>query len=446
MCAGPVLRRAALQLAHLRRAQGEAQTQSQARRARAAAWLQPSLFVDYCVSPRRHWCCSHLQTRHETASVVLIAVVLVACAVADTGRDLLFSDPTANLPDVKISESVKYVNEGSSFYYTVELTHVPGMREDQTVDLANDEVRIYLSSSQEVYQQGVAATDDTVDDFVQTLGHRTQLVIDTNVVRCEASDAVQTGAMGRYTDPNCFSDATSTSNAKLTDGWCLNLVTGATSSTAKSACTAAHERFTPTTAHIMGPLPYVYVAYSTVNPSQPSIETAADQGSGDDQVAYKVVCPLCTHSKFCTMDASAVIVGSDKDDGVPGGTTAETNFDGCLKVTYNGFAPAYDACFANNGGAAHATSDLIGAANRIKVGTGGASGTPTDAATAASKIKHCMNVPKDDFDGISYTDTGATARIPLLEPVPMGRGYLDEEATNVAAGVLSPPLAAGGVG
>ena len=144
------------------------------------------------------------------------------CARADTGRDLLFSDPTADLPDVKISDSVKYVNEGSSFYYTVELTHQPGLREDNTLDRANDEVRIYLSSSQEVYQQGVAdATQSTAEAFVQTLGHRTQLVIDTNIAKCATSGdnaAIQTGDMGQYTDKDCFSSGATTT---LADSWCL---------------------------------------------------------------------------------------------------------------------------------------------------------------------------------------------------------------------------------
>ena len=251
------------------------------------------------------------------------------------------------MPDVKISDSVKYVNEGSSFYYTVELTHVPGMREDQTIDLANDEVRIYLSSSQEVYQQGTAsATATTADDFVQTLGHRTQLVIDTNVVKCESN------AMGRYTDPDCFTDDTSTAGAKLTDGYCLNTQTGARAVAEASGCVAANERFEPTTDHIMGPLPYVYVPYSTKNPTQPSTVTA-NAGAGSE-AGYRVVCPLCTHSKFCTMDATAIIEGSNEDTGAPAAGSVDANFDGCLKVTYNGFAPAYDACFAGTGGAAPA--------------------------------------------------------------------------------------------
>ena len=64
---------------------------------------------------------------------------------SDTGRDLLFSDPASSLPDVHISASVRHVTEGESFAYTVVLTHAPGMREDETIDLMNDEVRIYLT-------------------------------------------------------------------------------------------------------------------------------------------------------------------------------------------------------------------------------------------------------------------------------------------------------------
>ena len=71
-----------------------------------------------------------------------------------------------------------------------------------------------------LYQQGKAAQDGTADDFVQTLGHRTQLVIDTNVVKCADN------TMGRYTDPDCFSDADSNAGRKLSDGMCLDTRTG----------------------------------------------------------------------------------------------------------------------------------------------------------------------------------------------------------------------------
>jgi hypothetical protein len=367
----------------------------------------------------------------------LCATLSLALSVRaqDSGRDLLFSDPTANLPDVKISESVKYVNEGSSFYYTVELTHAPGMREDQTIDRTNDEVRIYLSSSQEVYQQGVAAQDATADDFVQTLGHRTQLVIDTNVVKCTD------GTMGRYTDPDCFSNADSTSGAKLTDGQCLDTATGTRTSSTWGNCQDANERFEPTHSHIMGPLPYVYVAYSTKNPSQPS---TLDAGGTN----YNVVCPLCTHTKWCTMHATDIITGSNADDGADVANGADADFAGCLQVTYTGFAPFYDACYAGVAGATPADpvsgespTTIALLANRVAVTADGA----TQSGPEANKIKHCFTVPILDFDGVSHSRSG-TLKL-LLEPTPMGRGYLDDaDATNFAAGVLSPPLAIGGVG
>jgi hypothetical protein len=282
--------------------------------------------------------------------VLVAATILgVASAQDDTGRDLLFSDPTADLPDVKISDSVKYVNEGSSFYYTVELTHQPGLREDNTLDRANDEVRIYLSSSQEVYQQGVAhATQSTAEAFVQTLGHRTQLVIDTNVVKCAeangGSGAIQQDArgMGQYTDKACFSDATAN---ELADGWCLDTATGITTAGTKATCLLPN-LFTPTSSHVMGPLPYVYVAYSTKTPTQPSVLTTSG-------TKYDVVCPLCTHPKFCTM-GTAIIDHSNKVGGVTAGADQAVGgggtevFDGCLKLTYIGFAPAYDACLKDS--------------------------------------------------------------------------------------------------
>jgi len=372
--------------------------------------------------------------------VALFACAAVAAGQDDgTGRDLLFSDPSTDLPDVKISESVKYVNEGSSFYYTVELTHAPGMREDQTIDLNNDEVRIYLSSSQEVYQQGVAASDATADDFVQTLGHRTQLVIDTNVVTCAGGTT-----MGRYTDPDCFSDADSTDGQKLSDGMCLDTTTGNRVSSTWADCQDSNERFEPTHSHIMGPLPYVYVAYSTKTPSQPS--TVSDDGN-----KYNVVCPLCTHSTWCT-HGTGIITGSDKIDGADGGTD-DPDFDGCLELTYTGFTPFYDACYAGVAGAAIASTTAISgvlpatisaAANRVAVTADG----NTQSGPEADKIKHCFEALILDFDGVSHSKSGTIGL--LLEPTPMGRGYLDDDISanrdNYNAGVLSPPLAIGGVG
>ena len=158
-------------------------------------------------------------------SLLLLGSSGVACASAQqqdtTGRELLFSSPTAALPDVLISESHKAVVEGGVFSYTVVLTHAPGMREDNTIDLRNDEVRIYLTSSQEVYQQDDESA--TLVKFQQRVGHRTQLQINTNVKTA--------------------------SNPASPTAW----------STAAELL-----------AHTKGPTPYTYVAYSTVNPTQAS--------------------------------------------------------------------------------------------------------------------------------------------------------------------------------
>ena len=362
-------------------------------------------------------------------AAALLACAAVATAQDGTGRDLLFSDPTAELPDVRISESVKYVNEGSSFFYTVQLTHQPGLREDQTTDQTNDEVRIFLSSSQEVYQQGVAAQGDTADDFVQTLGHRTQLVIDTNVVECAGGTT-----LGKYTDPSCFSAATSAAGETLTDGQCLNTDTGAWLSSTKAACQDANERFKPTTDYIMGPIPYVYVAYSTKNPSQPSNIVSAK---------YQVVCPLCLHSKWCT-HGTAIITGSDKADGASG--TAGATFDGCTQITYTGFAPIYDACYAGAAGAVAATTTAASAAGPETISAAANRVVPTADGSFNAAIKHCYDITVAGFDGVSSDGASLVGKL-LIEPLPMGRGYLDDgTATNYALGVMSPPLAAGGVG
>jgi hypothetical protein len=46
----------------------------------------------------------------------------------DTDRRQLFSNPTRDLPDVYVSETIHYGSEGDSFEYTVHLTHPPGAR------------------------------------------------------------------------------------------------------------------------------------------------------------------------------------------------------------------------------------------------------------------------------------------------------------------------------
>lgn len=222
-----------------------------------------------------------------------------------TGRDLLFSDPASALPDVFISTSVQHITEGEAFAYTVVLTHPPGMREDETIDLLNDEVRIYLTSSQEVYQQD----DSTADTpFEQRVGHRTQLVIDTDVA----------------------------SVTPTADG----LVQSTTAKTAPASGDG------PAQDVHMGPVPYVYVAYSTVNPTQasPRIDiTTTDYGGNTDPASaatwdnYKVVCPLCTHEAYCTQLESiipgTVFAAADGGDGVWNDnrdTETQKQFDGCL--------------------------------------------------------------------------------------------------------------------
>merc|ERR1719191_437381 len=85
--------------------------------------------------------------------------------------------------------------------------------------------------------------------------------------------------MGQYTDKACFSDGDTTSGNELADGWCLNTATGATTTGKKATCTSPN-LFTPTSSHVMGPLPYVYVPYSTVTPTQPSSLTDNTGASG----------------------------------------------------------------------------------------------------------------------------------------------------------------------
>ena len=170
------------------------------------------------------------------------------------------------------------------------------MREDETVDLMNDEVRIYLTSSQEVFQQDDAGSGD----FAQRVGHRSQLVIDTNVA------SIGAGA--------CINAATCTPTPYSLPGSKLN-----------------------------GPVPYKYVAYSTVNPTQPSPQF--NDGVAD---RYQVVCPVCTHAAYCTQTAydSSNIPGTTIAGTIftPDDSFTEESFDGCTKITYNGYAPMYDKC------------------------------------------------------------------------------------------------------
>lgn len=284
----------------------------------------------------------------RTASMILAAAQAAAAQAGaeDTGRDLLFTDPTAALPDVYISQSVMYLTEGETFGYTVELTHQPGVREDETVDLQNDEVRIYLTSSQEVYQQD--DEDANTVEFQQRVGHRTQLTINTNV---------KTVTLG-------------------TDLKVADLDNDVTPYNAHDIDTIHAED-----PRVEGPTPYIYVRYSTVNPTQASPTVTcptgtvaeADCPAGCDWAAnactgadyYEVVCPLCTHEAYCTQTTTviagtAVCADPNADPYADAGTDAcstdlagvtatdyGVKFEGCYDIVYNGFAPIYDACSEN---------------------------------------------------------------------------------------------------
>ena len=236
---------------------------------------------------------------------------VVACAAATAAVGVHgFSSPTASLPDVVISESFLSKSEGETFTYTVQLTHPPGEREDGTIDLLNDEVRIYLTSSQEVLQQ-----DDVGGEVVwqQRRNHRTQLRIYTN-------DITNSGTAGS----------------------------------------------------VSGPLPYVYVAYSTVNPSHASPVSGAD---------YSVVCPLPTHPAYAELTD---VVITDTAIAAAGGSPA---FDGCYQIKYNGFAPVLDTC-------AETPADLVTSCDDRHRGT--ATCTAIDAGDSADATA-CAGVTGADL-------------------------------------------------
>jgi len=230
--------------------------------------------------------------RAVLASLMLAASATADVDDADSGRNLLFSDPSQDLPDIMLSESVVYVTEGNYFYYTVSLTHQPGMREDKTIDLTNDEVRIYLTSSQEVYQQD--DVDSSNNNFVQAIGHRSQLIINTGIDSVAGSDEK------------------------------LRTHSGLT----QLASSSMQTNF---------PTPYVYVAYSTVNPQQAS----PIDGTGSSAI-YKVICPKCTHKAYCYQGtASEIITGTVI---TADSATNVAAFAGCRTVISVFFAPILDLC------------------------------------------------------------------------------------------------------
>ena len=287
----------------------------------------------------------------STLACVLVIFDGLSMATAldsvSTGRTQLFSDAGGPLPDVVMSESFLTVAEGDTVTYTVALTHAPGMREDETIDLRNDEVRIYLTSSQEVYQQ-----DDQGDGsvgFEQRRNHRTQLQIETNDVD------------GNGAQP------------------------------------------------VTGPLPYVYVPYSTVNTEQSSPVHYINGNA-----VHKVVCPLPTHPAFAVLDVNnAPITGT-----VITVSPSAAGFDGCYQIIYNGFAPVLDACSAG-----YASNKLITSCTESHANAW--THTVENPLTCVPNLPiACMDQLVATFDGVSG----------LLTPKPAGGGSISAFAGTSASG------------
>jgi hypothetical protein len=231
-----------------------------------------------------------------------VAMVLVATTTSvaaqgpggGSGRSMLFSTPGVELPDVYLSESVVFLEEdpskSNSKTYTVVLTHPPGMREDETIDLDNDEVRIYLTSSQEHFQQDDSAKGVV---FEQRRNHRTQLIIQTPA----------------GTTDKTFTDSTTlTTNPTSVFGSPKTLAWG----TAWDAANAAAQRGKLTKDMTsgaalgsnkvglpLGPLPYVYKTFSTVGGNIPTQQSPV--GGTTAVPTLKTVCPVCTHPAYCTL-------------------------------------------------------------------------------------------------------------------------------------------------
>ena len=329
-----------------------------------------------------------------------LAAATIASAMAqdlDTGRDVLFSNPSAELPDVYISESVIFTSETASRMtpeapqeYTVVLTHPPGMREDETIDLDNDEVRIYLSSSQEHFQQDDPAGTETEGVFRERRNHRTQLLIYTNDVNSDGdqdtttSTAVYGAANTIAWSQGVAGDLTGALAAGHTDGAVAAGLSEVSAGDISSGTGA------PGIATPLGPLPYIYKTFSTVGGNIPEQQSPLSS----DGATVEIVCPVCTHPAYCVLydgtehslinnpgtatvgtDAASItaetaadqakavggaadiadlatlednvgmvrlIPGSARPD-AGGSYTAETAFRGCyqVKITY---APVMDMC------------------------------------------------------------------------------------------------------
>lgn len=71
---------------------------------------------------------------------------------SETARRQVFTDPSSELPDVYISESVLFAYEGQTLNYTIVLTHQPGVQIDESIDTDADDVTVSITSSMGEYQ------------------------------------------------------------------------------------------------------------------------------------------------------------------------------------------------------------------------------------------------------------------------------------------------------
>ena len=233
------------------------------------------------------------------ARAALAGLCSVACAQdLGTGRDLLFSNPGAELPDVYISESVIFTQESAieAETYTVVLTHPPGMREDETIDLDNDEVRIYLTSSQEHFQQDDAADDD-YGTFEERRNHRTQLIVHTNDIDAGTSPGYDSAAS---TAAAHFGSAVTKAWGQEERGALAPEAGELSGNDAGYQAGLTQEGADGNVAMPLGPLPYIYKTYSTVGGNIPEQQSPLDS---TDPAAPQimVVCPVCTHPAFCVL-------------------------------------------------------------------------------------------------------------------------------------------------
>lgn len=86
------------------------------------------------------------------------------------------ANPTMSSPDILIWPQQVFADEGDVLEYTIVLTHPPGSTDaDGVFDTGRDLVQIWLTSSQEVLQEYRPGM------FTEFQGHRTQLVIETDL-------------------------------------------------------------------------------------------------------------------------------------------------------------------------------------------------------------------------------------------------------------------------